>query len=288
MSPLGPWWWVCPRSRSSAGNGDSRVGTDASNRLWISQQEPPLELTGKVALVTGGSRGIGKAAALALGRQGAWVAVNYLSNAEAAEEVASAIREVGGQALVVQADAGEASQVEALFKRVQDAWGHLDILVNNAGQTRDGLVMRMSEDDWDFVIQTNLKSAFLCTRAAMRPMIRQRWGRIINMSSIIGVRGNGGQANYAAAKAGLIGLTKSVAKEVAARNITCNALAPGWIETDMVASVPEALRNQALAQIPAGRMGTAEDVAGTVAFLASDAASYITGQVIGIDGGMRL
>ena len=247
-----------------------------------------MELEGKVALVTGGSRGIGKAAALELGRHGARVAVNYLSNTAAADKVVAALQAMGAEAFAIQADVGDGLQVEGLFKQVLDTWGRLDILVNNAGQTRDGLVMRMQEDDWDFVIRTNLKSAFLCTRAAIRPMIRQRWGRIINMSSIIGVRGNGGQSNYAAAKAGLIGLTKSVAKEVATRNITCNALAPGWIETDMVAHVPEELRNRALAQIPAGRMGTAEDVAGTVAFLASEAASYITGQVIGIDGGMRL
>ena len=247
-----------------------------------------MELTGKAALVTGGSRGIGRATALELARQGARVAVNYMAQEAAANAVVAAIKEAGGEAFAVQADVGDATAVERMVETLQERWGRVDILVNNAGITRDTLLMRMSEEDWDAVIRTDLKGPFLCTKAVLRPMLRQRWGRIINLSSIIGTRGNAGQANYAAAKAGLIGFTKSVAKEVASRNITVNALAPGWIESDMVASVPEAYRKEALARIPAGRFGTPEDVAATIAFLASEAASYITGQVLGIDGGMVL
>ena len=247
-----------------------------------------MELTGKAALVTGGSRGIGRATALELARQGARVAVNYMTQEAAANAVVAAIKEAGGEAFAVQADVGDATAVERMVETLQERWGRVDILVNNAGITRDTLLMRMSEEDWDAVIRTDLKGPFLCTKAVLRPMLRQRWGRIINLSSIIGTRGNAGQANYAAAKAGLIGFTKSVAKEVASRNITVNALAPGWIESDMVASVPEAYRKEALARIPAGRFGTPEDVAATIAFLASEAASYITGQVLGIDGGMVL
>ena len=247
-----------------------------------------MELTGKSALVTGGSRGIGRATALELARQGARVAVNYMAQEAAANAVVEAIKEAGGEAFTVQADVGDATAVERMVETLQERWGRVDILVNNAGITRDTLLMRMSEDDWDAVIRTDLKGPFLCTKAVLRPMLRQRWGRIINLSSIIGTRGNAGQANYAAAKAGLIGFTKSVAREVASRNITVNALAPGWIESDMVASVPEAYRKEALARIPAGRFGTPEDVAATIAFLASEAASYITGQVLGIDGGMVL
>ena len=245
-----------------------------------------MELAGKVALVTGASRGIGRATALELARRGAKVAVNYVSNQAAAEAVAADAVATGAEALVVAADVGDTAAVEAMVKAVQERWGRIDILVNNAGQARDGLAMRMDLEDWDFVLRTNLTSAFLCSKAVLRSMLRQRWGRIVNMSSIVGVYGNGGQSNYAAAKAGLIGYTKSLAKEVASRNVTVNALAPGWIETDMVAAVPDNIRSEALGRIAAGRMGTVEDVAGTVAFLCSDAAGYITGQVIGIDGGM--
>ena len=245
-----------------------------------------MELAGKVALVTGASRGIGRATALELARRGAKVAVNYVSNQAAAEAVAADAVATGAEALVVAADVGDTAAVEAMVKAVQERWGRIDILVNNAGQARDGLAMRMDLEDWDFVLRTNLTSAFLCSKAVLRPMLRQRWGRIVNMSSIVGVYGNAGQSNYAAAKAGLIGYTKSLAKEVASRNVTVNALAPGWIETDMVAAVPDTIRSEALGRIAAGRMGTVEDVAGTVAFLCSDAAGYITGQVIGIDGGM--
>ncbi len=247
-----------------------------------------MELAGKVALVTGASRGIGRATALELARRGAKVAVNYVSNRAAAEAVAADAVATGAEALVVAADVGDTAAVEAMVKAVQERWGRIDILVNNAGQARDGLAMRMDLEDWDFVLRTNLTSAFLCSKAVLRSMLRQRWGRIVNMSSIVGVYGNAGQSNYAAAKAGLIGYTKSLAKEVASRNVTVNALAPGWIETDMVAAVPDTIRSEALGRIAAGRMGTVEDVAGTVAFLCSDAAGYITGQVIGIDGGMVL
>lgn len=242
-----------------------------------------MTLDGKVALVTGASRGIGRAIAIDLANQGVQVAVNYLTSDSAAGQVAEAIK-----GLPIQADVSDPPAVEAMLKTVLDHWGRIDILVNNAGINKDNLVMRMSDEEWNRVIQTSLSSAFYCSRAALRPMLRQRWGRIINLSSIIGVRGNAGQANYAAAKAGLIGFTKSLAREVASRNITVNALAPGWIETDMVAAVPENLRKEALARVPAGRFGTPEDVAGIVSFLCTDSAGYITGQVIGVDGGMML
>ncbi len=216
------------------------------------------------------------------------VAVNYRSDEQAAAETVAQVVVAGGEGLAMQGDVGDAGEAEGLVKAALERWGRLDVLVNNAGINRDTLVMRMSDDDWGSVMRTSLDGAFYCTRPALRTMVRQRRGRIINVSSIIGVRGNAGQANYAAAKAGLIGFTKALAREVASRNITVNALAPGWIDTDMVAAVPAELREAALARIPAGRMGAPEDVAGIVAFLCTDAASYITGQVIGIDGGMML
>lgn len=247
-----------------------------------------MDLTGKVALVTGASRGIGRAAAIELAAQGAKVAVNYVSSEAAAQAVVAAIAKAGGEAVALQADVADPAGPESLVAAVTERWGRLDILVNNAGITRDGLVMRMALDDWDAVLRTNLTGPFLCAKAALRPMVRQRAGRIINLSSIVGDRGNAGQANYAAAKAGLIGFTKSLAKEVASRSITVNALTPGWIETDMVTGLPEELRTKALDAIPMGRYGTPEDVAAVIAFLASDAAGYVTGQVIGIDGAMVL
>ncbi|MBI4202561.1 MAG: 3-oxoacyl-[acyl-carrier-protein] reductase [Chloroflexi bacterium] len=245
-------------------------------------------LSGKSALVTGASRGIGRAVALRLARDGAKVGINYRANQEAAEAVTQAVRNAGSEALLLPADVASATQVQGMFQEVERTWGGVDILVNNAGINRDSLIMRMSEEDWDAVLDTNLKGAFLCARAAARTMVRKRWGRIINMSSVIGVAGNAGQANYAASKAGLIGLTRALAKELASRNITVNALTPGFIDTDMVSGMSEEAKAFVRARIALDRFGTVEDVAALVAFLASPEAGYITGQVIGIDGGLAL
>jgi 3-oxoacyl-[acyl-carrier protein] reductase len=221
-----------------------------------------------------------------LAAEGANVVVNYHANAEAANEVGQAIRLSGAHAEVVQADVAQAADVDRLVQAAMGTFGRIDVLVNNAGITRDTLIMRMSEDDWDAVVDTNLKSAFLVTKAVLRPMLRQRAGRIVNITSISGVMGNAGQANYAASKAGLIGLTRSTAREVASRNITCNAIAAGVIDTEIWNGVPQSAIDAMLQLIPAGRKGTPEDIAEAVAFLASDAASYITGQVLNVDGGM--
>jgi 3-oxoacyl-[acyl-carrier protein] reductase len=245
-----------------------------------------VQFAGKVALVTGGSRGIGRAIALALAAGGADVLVNYRANEAAAAGVAAEIERAGRRAIIEQADITGADAPGRLVQAALDAFGRLDILVNNAGITRDGLLMRMSDEDWDVVLDTNLTSAFAMTRAALRPMVRQRYGRIVNISSVVGVMGNAGQANYAASKAGLNGFTRAVAREVASRNITCNAIAAGVIDTAIWAGTSEAAVDAALAMIPAGRKGTPEDVANAVAFLASDAAGYITGQVLHVDGGM--
>ena len=245
-------------------------------------------LEGKRALITGASRGIGRAVALRLATDGASVAVNYNAGETEAQAVADEIAAAGGRAVVLQGDVAAARQADGLIEAAAGALGGIDILVNNAGITRDGLLMRLSEDDWNAVLDTNLKGAFLCTRAAVRPMLRQRRGRIVNMSSVVAITGNPGQANYTAAKAGLIGFTKTVAREVASRGITVNALAPGFIETRMVDSIPEEVRKRVLERIPAGHFGAPEDVAALTAFLASDEAGYITGQVLGVDGGLGL
>ncbi|AGT31505.1 3-ketoacyl-ACP reductase [Geobacillus genomosp. 3] len=243
-------------------------------------------LEGKVALVTGASRGIGRAIALELARQGANVAVNYDGNEAKANEVVETIRSLGREAFAVQADVACAEDVERMVKTVLDQFGRLDILVNNAGITRDNLLMRMKEEEWDAVINTNLKGVFLCTKAATRTMMKQRYGRIINVASVVGVIGNPGQANYVAAKAGVIGLTKTAARELASRNITVNAIAPGFITTDMTEGLSEELKADMLKQIPLARFGEPDDVARVVAFLASDAACYMTGQTLHVDGGM--
>ncbi|KAF0995697.1 3-oxoacyl-[acyl-carrier-protein] reductase [Geobacillus sp. TFV-3] len=243
-------------------------------------------LEGKIALVTGASRGIGRAVALELARQGANVAVNYAGSEAKANEVVEAIRSLGREAIAVQADVARAEDVERMVKTTIDHFGRLDILVNNAGITRDNLLMRMKEEEWDAVINTNLKGVFLCTKAATRPMMKQRYGRIINIASVVGVMGNPGQANYVAAKAGVIGLTKTAARELASRNITVNAVAPGFITTDMTEALSPELKAEMLKQIPLARFGEPDDIARVVAFLASDAASYMTGQTLHVDGGM--
>ena len=245
-----------------------------------------MRFEGKTALVTGASRGIGRAIALRLASEGANVVVNYNANTSAANAVAREIEALGRQASVVQADVATPADVERLVQSALEKFSRIDVLVNNAGITRDTLIMRMSEDDWDAVLDTNLKSAFLVTKAVLRPMLRHRSGRIVNITSISGVMGNAGQANYSASKAGLMGLTRSTAREVASRNITCNAVAAGVIDTEIWQGVPEAAIQAMLQMIPAGRKGTPEDIAQAVAFLASDAASYITGQVLNVDGGM--
>ncbi len=243
---------------------------------------------GRTAIVTGASRGIGRAIALKLASEGASVVVNYNSNASAAEEVGAAIVAAGARAEIVQADVSVAADVERLVAAALSAFDKIDILINNAGITRDQLLMRMSEDDFSTVIDTNLKSAFLMTKGVVRPMLRARYGRIVNITSISGVMGNAGQANYSASKAGLIGLTRSVAREVASRNITCNAVAAGVIDTDIWAGVPQAAIDSLLSMIPIARKGTPEEIAEAVAFLASEPTAYITGQVLHVDGGLLM
>ena len=247
-----------------------------------------MDLTGRNALVTGGSRGIGRAVCLELARRGANVAVNCAGNARAAEETAAACRELGVQAFAVQADVSDSAAAGAMVKAVIERFGRLDILVNNAGITRDKLALQMKNEDLDAVLDTNLKGAFYCMRAAYRPMMKQRYGRIVNLSSVVGLRGNPGQANYAASKAGLIGMSKSIAKELASRNVTVNLVAPGFIGTDMTAVLPEAAREALLKSIPMARLGQPEDVARAVAFFAAEDAGYITGQVLFVDGGMAV
>jgi len=247
-----------------------------------------MTLQGKVALVTGASRGIGKAIAIELGKRGAKVAVNYAKSAEGANEAVTAIQAAGSEATALQADVSDFKAATDLIKATIEKFGRLDILVNNAGTTRDMLIMMMPEDDWDFVIKTNLKSAYNCSKAALKTMIRQRYGRIINISSVSGVMGNGGQTNYSASKAGLIGFTKALAREVASRSITVNAIAPGFVPTDLTSGIPENMKEESKKLIPLGRWGNAEEVAYAVAFFASDEAAYITGQTLNVDGGMAM
>ena len=245
-----------------------------------------MQLEGKVAFVTGGSRGIGKAIALTLAEAGADVAINYAGNVAAAEEVAAEIRKMGRRALILQGDVSKTEMAAEMMDAVVAGFGHCDILVNNAGITRDGLLMRMKEEDWDAVLNTNLKGVYNCTKAAIKYMMKQKSGKIVNISSVVGVMGNAGQANYAAAKAGCIGFTKSVAKEVASRGITVNAVAPGFIATDMTNILPEKVVEEMAAGIPLKRAGQPIDVAKAVLFLVSDDAAYITGQTLHVDGGM--
>lgn len=245
-----------------------------------------MENIEKTALVTGASRGIGRAIALALASKGFAVALNYAGSHDAAEAVKKEIEDAGGKAFTVQGDVSKSEDVDRIFKTVKDEFAGLDVLVNNAGINRDALLIRMKESNWDDVIATDLKSDFLTTKAAAAMMMRKRKGSIINISSVVGIMGNIGQANYAAAKAGVIGLTKACAKEMAARNIRVNAVAPGFIETAMTDGIPEKIREGMIASIPMGRMGQPEDIARAVCFLASDDASYITGQVLVVDGGL--
>jgi 3-oxoacyl-[acyl-carrier protein] reductase len=247
-----------------------------------------MDFTDKVAVVTGSSRGIGRAIALRLAEGGARVVINYRGNKAAADDVLAQISASGGQAIAVQADVSQVAEAEALIDAAKKEFGRIDILVNNAGTTRDTLLMRMSEEDWDIVIDTNLKGTFNCIKAVSRQMMRQRYGRIVNVTSVSGIAGNAGQANYASAKAGLIGLTKTVAKELGSRGITCNAIAPGFVPTDLTASLPEDLVELAIERTPLGRMGTPENMAAAVAFLASDDADFITGQVLAVDGGLAI
>ncbi len=245
-----------------------------------------MGFTDRVAVVTGSSRGIGRGIALRLAKEGAKLVVNYRGSEASAAEVVEQIKAEGGEAIAVQADVSQVAEAQALIDAAKEAYGRVDILVNNAGTTRDTLLVRMSEEDWDVVIDTNLKGTFNCIKAVSRQMMRQRYGRIINITSVSGIAGNPGQANYASAKAGLIGLTKTVAKELGSRGITCNAVAPGFVLTALTASLPQDLIDLAVERTPIGRMGTVEDMAAAVAYLASDEAGFVTGQVLAVDGGL--
>ena len=247
-----------------------------------------MNFSGKTAVVTGGSRGIGRAVCLELAKGGANVVLCYAGSEAAANKTAAACEALGAKALAVKCDVADSAQVKAMMDAAVKEFGRIDILVNNAGITRDGLTMMMKEEDFDAVIGANLKGTFLCMKAVSRLMMKQRYGRIVNLSSVVGLRGNAGQVNYAASKAGVIGMTKSLAKELAGRNITVNAVAPGFIDTDMTAALTETAKNAALGSIPMGRMGTPENVAKAVAFLAGEDAGYITGQVLAVDGGMSM
>ncbi len=247
-----------------------------------------MRLDGKIAVVTGGSRGIGQAICLRLAHMGATVIVNYVSRPDAAEATVSAIKETGGNGAAYQFNVSDADQVQAAFKKILADFGRVDILVNNAGITRDGLVAMMKEDSWDEVLDTNLKGAFNCIKAVSRPMMKQRWGRIVSITSVIGFAGNAGQANYAAAKAGMVGLTRSVARELASRGVTVNGVAPGYIDTDMTRDLPAEVTEKIKGEIPMNSLGTVDDVAAAVAYLVSEEARYVTGQFIHVNGGMYM
>lgn len=247
-----------------------------------------MSTNGKIALITGGSRGIGRAVAMKLARDGARVAINYKSNKDAAQWVVDAVSDIGGEAMAVSADVSQNGEVEDMVKHIVDSWGSIDILVNNAGIIHDGLLMRMTEEVWDEVINTNLKGTYNCTKAVLKFMVRKRWGRIINVVSVVGIEGNPGQSNYAASKAGVIAFSRSVAKEVASRNITVNSVAPGYIATEIVADLSPEFKELIFSRIPQNRFGTVDDVANMVGYLASEEANYITGEVIRVDGGIEL
>ena len=247
-----------------------------------------MSLDGKNALVTGGSRGIGRAICLRLASMGAQVFINYVSNSAAADETKKMIEDAGGKAQVIGFNVADTEECQAAIKQMIKDCSSLDILVNNAGITRDGLMARMSEDAWDAVLDTNLKGSFICSKAAARAMMKKKWGRIVNISSVVGFSGNAGQVNYAAAKAGMQGMTKSMAREFASRNITVNSVAPGYIATDMTKDLPEAIQEKLLTEIPLASLGSVEDIAGAVAYLVSDDGGYVTGQTIHVNGGMYM
>ena len=246
------------------------------------------DIEGKTALVTGASKGIGRAISLELARLGVKVAVNYNSSKSEAQEVVQAITETGGDAFAVHADVSDLDQVNAMVDKVNDEWGGVNILVNNAGIINDGLLMRMSDEQWHRVMGVNLNGTFFCTRATLRHMVRERWGRVINIGSVVGIRGNVGQTNYSSSKAAIIGFTKSLAKEVATRNITVNAVTPGYISTETVAGLTQRQKDTIMTWIPQGKFGNTEDIANMVGYLASEKASYVTGQIISVDGGMAI
>lgn len=246
------------------------------------------DIEGRGALVTGASKGIGKAIALRLAEMGVKVAVNYNTSADDAEDVVKAIQEQGVESFSIQADVSKLDQVTAMVEKVSEAWGSIDILVNNAGIIDDGLLVRMSDEAWDRVIGTNLNGTFYCTRAVIRSMMRQRWGRVINIGSVVGIRGNAGQVNYSASKAGIMGFTKSLAKEIATRNVTVNTVTPGYISTETVEGLSKEIKDRIMTWIPQGHFGEVDDVAHLVAFIASEKAKYMTGQIMSVDGGMAI